>query len=228
MQLYSFWTNTVGKGKNFFYPPNYEINSIATILLQGWFWHYIIHESIFTNPSVRAGYDTRSIFKRSLTGLNSEFSFSLTSCLAKAEEPSPSYYLPIAGGRIIGFIPFPRVLVLCEMQLAWSRIWTRVAMFISHDDNHYTTGTRDIMVTVVKMDTAIQVQILDEVVSISHSANTLRKDMNPTIVSPTMDKRKDRLGLWAEKSEFKPVKLRLKIDFVSHIARRREVGQIHK
>ena len=31
---------------------------------------------IFTNPSARAGYDTRSIFKRSLTGLNSELSFS--------------------------------------------------------------------------------------------------------------------------------------------------------
>ena len=31
---------------------------------------------IFTNPSARAGYDTRSIFKRSLAGLNSEFSFS--------------------------------------------------------------------------------------------------------------------------------------------------------
>ena len=31
---------------------------------------------IFTNPSARAGYDTRSIFKRTLTGLNSEFSFS--------------------------------------------------------------------------------------------------------------------------------------------------------
>ena len=31
---------------------------------------------IFTNPSARAGYDTRSIFKRSLTGLNSEYSFS--------------------------------------------------------------------------------------------------------------------------------------------------------
>ena len=28
------------------------------------------------NPSAREGYDTRSIFKRSLTGLNSEFSFS--------------------------------------------------------------------------------------------------------------------------------------------------------
>ena len=42
--------------------------------------------------------------------------------LDKAEEPSLSYYLPIAGGRIIGFIPFPRVLVLCEMLSASSRI----------------------------------------------------------------------------------------------------------
>ena len=33
--------------------------------------HYHIY-----HPSARAGYDTRSIFKRSLTGLNSEFSFS--------------------------------------------------------------------------------------------------------------------------------------------------------
>ena len=35
-------------------------------------WYMIL----FTNPSARAGYDTRSVFKRSLTGLNSEFSFS--------------------------------------------------------------------------------------------------------------------------------------------------------
>ena len=96
---------------------------------------------LFTNPSARAGYDTRSIFKRSLAGLNSEFSFSETSRLTKAEEPSLSCYLPIAGGRIIGFIPFPRVLVLCEMQSVSSRIWTRVAVSISCDDNHYTTGT---------------------------------------------------------------------------------------
>ena len=27
------------------------------------------------------------------------------------------------------------------MHLAWSRIWTRVAVSISYDDNHYTTGT---------------------------------------------------------------------------------------
>ena len=64
---------------------------------------------LFINPSAQAGYDTRSIFKQSLTGLNSE-------------EPSLSYYTLIAGGRIIGFIPFPRVLVLCEMQSASSRI----------------------------------------------------------------------------------------------------------
>ena len=96
---------------------------------------------IFTNPSARAGYDTRSIFKQSLTGLNSEFSFSLTCCLTKAEEPSLRYYLPIAGGRIIGFMPFLRVLVLCEMQSDSSKFWTHVAMSISYDDNHYATGT---------------------------------------------------------------------------------------
>ncbi len=31
---------------------------------------------------------------------------------------SLSYYLPIAGGRIFGFIPFPRVLVLCEYAIS--------------------------------------------------------------------------------------------------------------
>ena len=39
---------------------------------------------LFTNPSARTGYNTRSIFKWSLTGLNLEFSFSYTSCLTKA------------------------------------------------------------------------------------------------------------------------------------------------
>ena len=105
---------------------------------------------LFTNPYARAGYDTRSIFKRSLTGLNSEFSISETSCLTKAEEPSLSYYLPIAGGRIIGFIPFPRVLVLCDMQSVSSRVWTRIAVFISYGDNDYTTGTS--IIVIIMMD----------------------------------------------------------------------------
>ena len=49
--------------------------------------------------------------------------------------------LPIAGGRMIGFISFARVLVLYEMQSVSSRIWTRVTVSIFYDDNHYTTGT---------------------------------------------------------------------------------------
>ena len=53
----------------------------------GWIWHNV------------------TFFKRRLTGLNSEFSFSYTSCLTKAEEPSLSYCLPIAGGRIIHTFP---------------------------------------------------------------------------------------------------------------------------
>ena len=32
--------------------------------------------------------------------------------------------------------------MLCEMQSVSSRIWTRVAVSISDDDNHYTTGTQ--------------------------------------------------------------------------------------
>ena len=32
-------------------------------------------------------------------------------------------------------------MLLCEMQSASSRIWTRVAVSISYDDNHYTTNT---------------------------------------------------------------------------------------
>ena len=37
---------------------------------------FIALKVLFTNPSARAGYDTKSVFKRSLTGLNAEFSFS--------------------------------------------------------------------------------------------------------------------------------------------------------
>ena len=60
-----------------------------------------------------------------------------------------SYYLPIAGGRIIRFIPFSLVLVPCEMQSVSSRIWTRVTVFISYDDNHYTTDTSDICTLII-------------------------------------------------------------------------------
>ena len=78
---------------------------------------------IYTNVSTRAGCNTRS---------------------TKAKENSLPYYLPIAGGRIIGFIPFPRVLVLCGMQSTSSNIWTSIAVSISYNDNHYTMRTSQI------------------------------------------------------------------------------------
>ena len=42
------------------------------------------------------------------------------------------------------------------MQSASSRIWTRIAVSISYDDNHYTTGTsrcrsRSIIITTVRL-----------------------------------------------------------------------------
>ena len=50
--------------------------------------------------------------------------------------PATIPILFIAGGRIVGFILFPRILALCEMQTAWSRIWTWATESISYDDNH--------------------------------------------------------------------------------------------
>ena len=82
-------------------------------------------------------YDTRSIFKWSLTCLNSEFSF-LSGCHTKVKESSLPNYLPINGGRIVEFIPVPKVLTQCEMLIALSRIWTQVTMSIPNDDIHCT------------------------------------------------------------------------------------------
>ena len=156
-------------------------------------------ETIFTNPCARAGYDSMSIFKRSLTGLNSEFSFSLTSCLTKAEEPSLPYYLLIAGGRIIGFIPFPRVLVLCEMLSVSSRIWTCVVVSISDDDHHYTTTItitprpprgcpRGVMVKAMNCGIVVREFVLQSRYYVHFRANTLGKGMNPLILPPAMGK----------------------------------------
>ena len=74
-------------------------------------------------------------FKRSLTGLN----FLSSRLVAPSRLKNP---VCPTGWRIIGFIPFPKVLVLGEMQSVSSRFWTRVAVSISYDDNHYTTGIK--------------------------------------------------------------------------------------
>ena len=59
----------------------------------------------------------------------------------KVKERSLSYYLPIPGGKIVGYIPFPRLVTHYKMQTALSRIWTRITVSISYDDNHHTTST---------------------------------------------------------------------------------------
>ena len=71
------------------------------------------------------------------------------------------------------------------------------------------------------MDTSTRVQILDETDCISDSTNTFGKGMNPIILPPAMSDRLSSSALMRQKenSEFKPVKLRLKIDLVSYSTR---------
>ena len=89
MQVYKYrkFKKEIFEGKSmrsfFFYFIICQINNTNT---GEKFWKYkhkrfFIYEralsvTIFTNPSAWAGYVTRSILKRSLTGLISEFSFS--------------------------------------------------------------------------------------------------------------------------------------------------------
>ena len=68
-----------------------------------------IYIYIYINRSARSWCSTRSIFKRSLTGLNSEFFFAFISCHTMLKEPSlPNYFL-ITRGRSVRFINFPRL-----------------------------------------------------------------------------------------------------------------------
>ena len=82
---------------------------------------YIYACACTCQPYTQSRCDTWSIFKRDLTVLNSVFSFD-SSRHTKVKEPSLPHYLSIAGDRIAGFISFPRVLVLCEIQTTSSRI----------------------------------------------------------------------------------------------------------
>ena len=108
------------------------------------------------NPSAHTECETRLIFRRVSTGLNSQFSFSKTSCHTKVEENSPPYYLLIAGGRIIRFITFPKgistmwnanslveVLNSCR-RVHYQRRWTlhhkhilRVSMYVFYCECQY-------------------------------------------------------------------------------------------
>ena len=83
-----------------------------------------------------------SIFK-SITNLTSEILFFFLSGgrYTKVKRSSLLYYLLTAGLKIVGFLPFLSVLVLCEMQIAPSRIWTRFAKSISKNNSCDATST---------------------------------------------------------------------------------------
>ena len=63
-------------------------------------------------------------------GLNSVFIL-IDQLLTKMKQ----FILSIAGERIAGIVPFPTILVLCEMQIALSSIWTQVSGSISSEDD---------------------------------------------------------------------------------------------
>ena len=85
-----------------------------------------LHGQDLTQSQFQAGFDRL------------EFYFSKTDCHTKVKEPSLPYFLRKVRERIIRWITFARVLALCEMQIAYSRIWTWDNVYISFDDNYYT------------------------------------------------------------------------------------------
>ena len=96
--------------------------------------HIYIYIYIYTpNPCSGAGCDTTAIFKCSLTGWNSDISFSETSCHIKVKEFSLPNYLLISWRENSKVHIFPSLLARWEMQTASSRIWTRIAVSTSFD-----------------------------------------------------------------------------------------------
>ena len=59
----------------------------------------------------------------------------------KVKEHCLPNYLPISRERIVGWILIPRESLICEIQTALSKVWTRVTVSISYYDNRCTTST---------------------------------------------------------------------------------------
>ena len=106
-----------------------KTNSLVYLILRK--WHSLL--CIYPTSLPQGGYHTRSLFKWSTAGLNSEFSFLWTGSLIKAKEASLLYYLSIAGWRTAEFIPFPRTLMLnatknliqdCNSECWFYFLWT--------------------------------------------------------------------------------------------------------
>ena len=101
---------------------------------------YKSNNYVLTKPTAWAGCDTRSILSRVQQVWSQSFPSRLVVIPRSKSSVCPPLYPWLEGG-IIGFIPFPKVLTVCEMQTASSRVWTQAAVSISHDYNVYTTST---------------------------------------------------------------------------------------
>ena len=113
------------------------MDMLMLILVLGeWGLNYIssLLQSIPINPTLPPWV----VFKQREASLYLKFSFSLISCLTKAEKTSLPYYLPITRRTRVGFILFPRLLAWTDMRSASSKIWTRVISSFSYDCNHYS------------------------------------------------------------------------------------------
>ena len=97
----------------------YKQNLWIVLISTAWFSFFLIH---FLKPHYRMGFKLSMYipnpsaarrmwdkvnFKRSIAGLNSEFSFK-TGCLTETKETSLSYYLTVVTGRTDRFMPFLR------------------------------------------------------------------------------------------------------------------------
>ena len=98
--------------------PHTKINSAERI------WQYRLISYFIYSAICQSRWDTRSIFKWSKAGLNSEF--------------SQRKLLTLLERRRDGFIPFPRVLAWIEKQTATSRFSTKVINSMFYNNNHYT------------------------------------------------------------------------------------------
>ena len=101
-----------------------------------WSWSHYLRKVSWVGRDYR-GHSAPSL---NTTGLNPEFSFSLSNYHNKVRESSLSYYLAIVEGSRVGFIPFQRVLARCEIQTDSFRIVIRIAESTSYDDNRYATS----------------------------------------------------------------------------------------
>ena len=137
------WRNVTKKNKqtnkqtnnkkhfNAFYEPNIWFSFFqASILVKiPTFLHKIMFNEvcIYSTPMPQAGCDIKSIFKRSIEDLTSEFT--RTHCLTKAKELSLPYYFTHSQGR--GIHAFSE-----KWNSFLSRIWDWVTDTISYNDSH--------------------------------------------------------------------------------------------